>query len=546
MQASFNLIKEPHISVLPLNTSEASINQEASLKNLADTLRYAHTFKPICHPLPTVEFGLNRLLVAIVLDIFFLEPGRRRNVTGLSALLKAGQFDIEQVDAYFKKYADRFDLFSETHPFLQDVSAGGEDKPVANLLPSLPSGTNVNHFHHAHEDDFALTPAEAACILTTVAPFMTAGGAGLAPSINGAPPLYVLVQGESLFETICRNLCAIPIVGARDPETEWDAPAWRWDQFKRTIGGDRQNAGYAESLTWMPRRIKLNPGPTPDHLIRTMKFTAGDSTRIATTWRDPNAAYRTDDAKGTTIIRTREGKEIWRDMGPIALLRETQKGGPSDRKWKYDRPRVLDQIEELPDKEKEVRLAVYAMRTDLKMKVFEWQREELFVPGKVILHDAFAVEAQKSMEQAEQAAHAFGNAVKVAYPRGANGNPKGFDGSIDYAERQYWHNLREAFREMLDDFNALALEDIAGRTPIRAEWARRVQSEAWAAFTLAIGDYDTNAHALERQTRARRLLGSILAKIFNLEPAASATGKGRSASGKTPAAPTTVQPALNL
>src|SRR5207244_1069096 len=145
-------------------------------------------------PLPTVEFGLYRLLVTLVLDIFELQ-----SADNLESLLDAGSFDAfdaVRIDAYFDSLKERFDLFHAKYPFLQTPGMTSEKpKPLAALLQPLPSGTNANHFHHGNESAFAACPAAAARLLTTIAPFMTAGGAGLSPSLNGAPPWYALARG---------------------------------------------------------------------------------------------------------------------------------------------------------------------------------------------------------------------------------------------------------------------------------------------------------------------------------------------------------------
>jgi CRISPR system Cascade subunit CasA len=483
----FDLITEPWVPVV--RQEDGSIVSVG----LKEALAQAHLFKAIRHPLPTVEFGLYRLLVALVLDIFFLTAKQDRNTIRLRRLIEKEQFVEAAVEAYFSEYGDRFDLFSETYPFLQDVTTGGDDKPVANLLPSQPSGTNTSHFQHGHEKEFSLTPAEAAQLLVTVAPFMTAGGAGLAPSINGAPPLYVLLTGERLFETVCRNLCALDLA-LETPQD--DAPVWR---RKRSIGGEQKKAGYAETLTWTPRRIKLTPG----EVVQTMRFSAGDSVRFD--WRDPNCAYRMDD-KGAVILRVREGKELWRDVGPIALLRGSTEG--------YTRPRLLDQVKETGYKKKAVSLTLYGMRTDLKMKVFEWQREELAVPTELVEGTVEYRLTTTWMEQAEKAAYQCRLAIKAVYPRGGNGNKNAFNGPIAHSERGFWATLRPVYNKLLSDFASLEPGNIAGREPLREGWKKAVRSAAYAAFETAVGDYDTDNHAIERVTRAQKQLGFGLAAIF--------------------------------
>jgi hypothetical protein len=245
---AFDLTREPWVPVLRADGTPDELN-------LRDVLREAHTLSALRDPLPTVGFGLYRLLGALVLDMFFVEPKAPFDTKALGDLLQARHFDPTTVDAYFAKYADRFDLFQPTYPFLQTASMDADaPKPLAGLLHPQPSGTNIAHFGHGHENEFGVSPAAAARLLTTIAPFMTSGGAGKSPSINGAPPWYVLVEGENVFEALCLNVCALPLFEVTGSEP----PAWR---SSRTVGGGGRMTvcSYPEALTWRPRRIQLIP-----------------------------------------------------------------------------------------------------------------------------------------------------------------------------------------------------------------------------------------------------------------------------------------------
>jgi len=522
--ASFNVSQRPCIPIL-----HEGIVKMVSLR---EALVHAHEFQEVQHELPTVEFGLYRFLTALVGDVFFVEPGQQLNTLRLAKLLNQGRFDEHRIASYLERYADRFDLFHEKYPLLQVGNLEDKEKPIANLLHAFPSGTNITHFHHASEEDFAVSPEAAFGLLTTVAPWMTAGGAGLAPSINGAPPIYVLIRGHNLFETLTLNLCAIPLQYAKDKE---DSPTWRWD---REVGGERTEAGYLEALTWMPRRVRLTPGEGghctltghySDILVRTMKFVAGDSTRFA--WRDPNAAYRLSD-KGATIVRMREGRALWRDTAPLALLREKEKVA--------QRPVVIDQFAELMQSNligrgKSLQLALYGLRTDLKMKIFEWQREHLTLPLPLVLDTSsearFGLEVQSWVDQAESVGDELRRAVKRLYPREGQGNKKAFERRFTYVERNYWETLHPTFNDLLYKLALSEMATVTYRQELRAGWRETVEKVVRNAFELAASNLDANAHALERLTRARRSLEVSLKRVFESMPSGktkrSAKGRGK-------------------
>lgn len=526
MRPRFDTSKEPCVPVYGDGFTE-----ELSLR---DALVRAHEFRGVRHELPTVEFGLYRLLVALMGDIFFVEPGVPLNTQRLGGLLARGRFEAALVDEYFARYP-YFDLFEEDKPFLQIGRMQGEEKPLANLLHPVPSGTNVNHFHHATEDKLAASPKAALGLLSTIAPFMTAGGAGLSPSINGAPPIYVLVRGRNLFETLCLNLYAAPLEFAR---TSGDVPSWRW---RRDVGGERFDAGYLESLTWMPRRIQLIPGAggvcsvtgqVGDTLVRSMRFVAGDSTRF--TWIDPNAVYRITD-KGPLVLRMREERELWRDTAALALLEQSEE---------FKRPRVVNQLAMLMtdgylEAGKALQLDLYALRTDMKMKVFEWQSETLALPAALVLGSTkeagFGLEAQGWLDKADSVAYYLKKSIQSAYPRDGKSNKNAFGSRITYSERQFWQRLRPEFDHLIGQLAALPSGGLAERDPLRAVWRKTVEKEARQAFDSATNDLDTDARALERVTRARRSLEGGLKRVFDPPPpdGKKANKPGRKKGAKT-------------
>jgi CRISPR system Cascade subunit CasA len=160
--ASFDTLTEPWIPVIRTDGTADELG-------LRDVLEQAPELREIRDPMPTVEFGLYRLLVALVMDVH-----RVKLLGDLEGLLDAGRFDGDGIASYCGKWHDRLDLFHPAHPVLQTAGMDTDDeKPLAELLPAVPSGTNALHFHHHGEDSFAACPAAAPRLLTSLAPFAT-------------------------------------------------------------------------------------------------------------------------------------------------------------------------------------------------------------------------------------------------------------------------------------------------------------------------------------------------------------------------------------
>lgn len=493
----FDLRIERWIPVVRLDGTRDEIN-------LVEALLQAPQLREISDPLPTVEFGLYRLLVALVLDIF--APG---GLTGLRDLRATGSFDEARVREYlFEKYGDRFDLFHREFPFLQSPGMDAESaKPLAGLLHPIPSGTNANHFHHGHESDFGVCPAAAARLLTTIAPFTTAGGAGLSPSINGSPPWYVLPRGRYLFETLCLNVPAD--LGLFRYAIERSSPAW--GRTKPVTPDRRTEAGLVESLTWQPRRIQLLAGESgtcslsgreSQTLVRTMRFTAGFGAGFP--WTDPNAGYvfRSDDIG---ILRPQEDRAVWRDTGPLLLLRQADYSS-EDGKIRFERPAVVTQfVTMLRDRRiqrsdlKDV--VAYGMRTDMKMKVFEWQRETLSLPQALEWGSMFLGTAQSEIQRSDGVAYALKQAVKRAYPRDGAGNSNAYGNLIARVQNDFWDALHPCFNDLLEAISQAA--DDASKLAASTQWRKRVESAAWRSLDDGIDDLDNDSDAIERVANAR-------------------------------------------
>ena len=530
MAPIFDSINEPWIHVVRL------VDGRTAEVGLRDALLRAHEYRAIRDPLPTAEFGLYRLLTVLVLDIFQLEDTEM-----LSELIAAGRFRTEAVDDYFAQWRDRFDLFSAKHPFLQTAGMAGEAaKPLAGLLPPIPSGTGTAHFHHASEEDFGVSPAAAARLLTTMAPFMTAGGAGLAPSINGAPPWYALIVRDTLFGTLCANAFVL------DRQTlALGKPAWRED--KPVTPGERcLRADLLEGWTWRSRQIQLVPGG-PGRcsltgqeitvLVRSMKFIAGASCDFTDGgWRDPSVPYKIDD-KGPKVMRPQEGKEVWRDTAPLALL-DARSYTHGEAKIQFRRPQIIEQwaqmVQERYIETGSLRLALYGMRTDLKMKVFEWHAEPMTLPCALVLDEEYGRRVLGEMQRADAIAYALKRAIQKTYKREGKGNAKAFEDLIAYAQRQFWSSCHDAWETLLNQMAALPPMDEAGWGGVQRTWWTALRKQGEAALTAAIGGLDTDAAALKRQVDAEQSFQNALYVILatESEKAAREAAKKNKKSGK--------------
>lgn len=528
---SFDVLTRPWI---PSSLRSTGVIEE---RGVLDTLEMAHGLAEITDPSPLVRFGLYRLLIAFVIDAYEL-----RNLDDLIHLLEAGRFDRTRLEAYVDTCGRScFDLFDENCPFMQAERNDELDRkihPVRRLFRHLPCGTNVAHFHHNSSREDAIAPAPCARAIASVPPFMTAGGAGLSPSINGSPPRYALISGASLFEYLCLNACVLPIASANG-----DAPvAWRNNDPVAPAAKSRYS--LLQALTWQPRRMRLMPsdggvctytGEDSDTLVRKLVFSVGH--RALGGWLDPQVAYRIS-AKGSIAVRMQERREAWRGLAPLALLRmEDYENAKSH--VRFERPLVVSQYQRLIEegvigRESPLALEVYECRTDMKTKIYEWNLDRLSMPIPLLLKEETGARVQASIDQSEYIAYAIGKAIKDAYPRGGVGNAGAFSRIIADCQHGYWEALRPRFDAFLNRLAECDTNQHQVHEGAASQWESDVRRVALTALGEALGPLDTNAEALERNVKARsRFCGLLAAALPRTDKAIADAGTRSTRIGET-------------
>ena len=166
---SFNLVDEAFVPCLTLDGK----SDEYSLKSV---LTEAHKVAEIRDASPLVTVALHRLLLAILHRCY---QGPKKTADRVS-IRKAGAFDKERIESYFKKWHDRFDLFHETYPFYQCANYEQAEPSGANrLVKELSRGNNAALFDHTTDDPpLVLTPAQAARAVITEQLFAYSAGRG--------------------------------------------------------------------------------------------------------------------------------------------------------------------------------------------------------------------------------------------------------------------------------------------------------------------------------------------------------------------------------
>lgn len=508
----FNLWTEPWIRVIRGDGRDDEVS-------IGDCLAQAHELAALSDPSPLVVGGTHRLLAAILQAIH--QPS---DVGDIAGLLAAGRFDEDQLRLFECKYAARFDLFHPEAPFLQtgDVPldgwrkrAWGDPQPVARLFAEVPVATERTHFNHVTDEGHRLCPACCARGLVTVPAFASSGGAGMRPSINGVPPIYVLPAGDNLFETLALSLISRDLQPRTADPGRGDQAIWT--SHPPVVNKDHavEAVGYLESLTFPARRMRLYPrtdatetlcthcGRPAAVFVTNMLFEMGHwLNKEAGIWDDPFVAFRIprgrarSSAAGPQPVRPEAGKALWREYANL-LLEEDEAGL---------RPRVVRQVSLLIDRgalaeRQQLRFRCIGVRTDGKAKIFEWLDEALEAPPAVLADLDAAGYVAAALERAHEAASILRNVFDRHFRPERGGTRQDFVRFKSVRERMlddYWRHMGARFRRFVND-----LSDPRQRDSAERDWAGAVIKVARQCFDAALDQAGERADALRARVEAK-------------------------------------------
>jgi CRISPR system Cascade subunit CasA len=497
-EVHFNLWTAPWIT---LERSGGGIEQ----LGIAATLLRAQEFTAIYDPSPLVVAGIHRLLTAVAQAIY--NPQRPSD---LKALWHAERFPADGVEAFGARYAGRFDLFSESAPFLQSADLPlhpakadqSKLKSVSQLTLETSRSTALEHYRHGRALDEHFCPACAARGLVTVPAFTSSGGRGLKPSVNGVPPIYILLGGESLFKSLAASVILPdyqPVVRARSGDTPW------WEHPPLVTTGDLVDVGYLHSLTFPARRVRLHPEPlngpctrcgeVSEWGVRTMFFEMGESrSKEAPFWQDPFAAYRQSGSKKPVPIRPQPGKALWREFAGLLVAQASDKGKQT---W---RPRALDQIADLrlADDTATYPVRCIGVRTDMKAKVFEWVDVGFEVPPGILRDEDAAYHISHALDFAAECEQG----MVAVFRHYFGGRSKKAERNLRLKEQMrdtYWAELAEPFRQFILALGAAGTPE--ARQQESEHWAEEVVNAARAAFRQAADAAGDDAANLRRRVQ---------------------------------------------
>lgn len=355
---AFGLTSEPWIPVQRRDGHETEVS-------LRDVFAQAEGLRRVVGDVPTVEFALLRLLLAILHDAI----DGPADVDEWQELWDGG-LPVERIVAYLGEHRDRFDLLHPETPFLQTPglrTARDEVGSLDKIVADVPNGARFFTMRAAGVD--RLSFAEAARWLVHAHAFDTSGiktgavgdprvkggrgypqGVGWAGNLGG-----VLAGGRDLRETLLLNLVAFDTDNLRIDATR-DRPAWRRpppgpapiDELELS----RRPYGPRDLYTWPSRRVRLHADADG---VYGVVLAYGDPLAPRNMHnREPMTAWRRSPAQEkklglATVYLPREhdpSRTAWRGLGAL-VTGEVAGAEQRGEAAKSVRPRVLDWVARL-------------------------------------------------------------------------------------------------------------------------------------------------------------------------------------------------------
>lgn len=503
--AKFNLWNEPWISCVQTNGQTIKLS-------IDEVLRQAHNYQAVYEQSPLAVVGIHRLLVAILQAV--IGP---RLKSDLRTLWRSGCFPEQSIEEFGYQFSERFDLFSQDMPFMQSADLplipvkGDNSKTVAYLAAETSPSSGNGHYRHTLIQGDYFCPSCTAGSLLTIPPFISMGGRGYRPSINGIPPLYVLPMGRNLFESLALSLI-LP------DESYWPKAAskgndlpWWLHPVEIKKGAEVIEVGYLQSLTFPARQIRLHPlhldglctrcGSPTKMGVQTMIFEMGESrARDSAYWVDPFVPYRIpDEGKSGSpyAIRPDKGRVLWREYSGLFL------SPAKEGRKRVHRPAILSRIAEEFD-EFDLQFRCTGVLMD-QAKVLEWVDARFQVPLSLMKDPAAPYLVQDAVWFSEECAVIIGDQFRFAVNSSRKGNR--FKTLKDLMLADFWGELSGSFQEFVS-----SLIDPISRTSSREEWSKAVLRVAKQVFEGAIAQIGDDAESLREQEEAKQMCRILLAK----------------------------------
>jgi len=514
MAASFDLVTQPWIPVRH-DTRLIEVSLEGVLLRAAE-------FQAIEDQSPLVLAALHRFLLA-VLHRALKGPESPKQL----AIWFRDGFPQEPIRAYLAEYHDRFDLFDPAQPFYQVPDFGRDlsERAWTILAPELNSDNNKVLFDHtitAHPEP--LGSAQAARLIIANQVFALSAGKSVLCHTATAPiatAATILVQGNTLLETLCLNLALYTARQATRDRASWEESPLTVTQLKDSETVRRPPVGIVDRYTWQTRAIKLHPEERDGETIVTrISYASGVRCDDLAEIGDPLVAYRRDSkdaARRYPIGFFRDGRSLWRSFNALLPVPERYNGAPVEGAAIIEYAGALYDELALDDggTPQTAQVLVIGQAND-QAKIEFWRMERYQLPTALLGDPDLRTLIAESLALADETGQRLNGAARALAKKllsQGKRDPHKDDisklvGSLPHGAA-YWSALERDFAEWLA---GLGPDDLLHMNTTKRQWLERVDRRARQAWALTARSVGADARALRALFDSEELLRVYLAR----------------------------------
>lgn len=517
MTVSFNLIDKPWIPCVDHQGRLVEVG-------LRDLLLQAHNLQAICCETPLMTAAVMPVVMALLHRVFGPEGSDEWH-----DLWEAGQFPSEPLEAYFKQWQNRFDLFHPEYPFYQVRDRRLEPQPILYLAESIRNSETL--FNHSTNDNSQpLNPSLAILTLLTAQYFRVGGGrtGTQTPNlINGTltSGIVFFANGNNLFKTLMLNLVRYPDEQIM-PSTLDDKPVWENDDPFRNhhLGKQILNLvpnGYLDYLTWQTFHIELFPEINSSGNIVVPAATVIPVAKLDQIVHNPQHFYIFNPEKGDAKpIRFKLDRAMWRDYHSLLSFLDRK-----SNKKSYVPCAVLSWLTFLVEMEEMIETDYPFMLTAIGLitepgkaaKILTYRNESIPIPYLFLRDEKYIHLINDAINITEKAAEILNQSIKKlarqVLMRGGNREP---DQKKEVAPLikhwnvtwLYWSILESKFGEFLD----YLLQDTEMAMDM---WRQSIRTTSHSALDAAIEMGGNRIGFLKGQVEANRHLNIGLKKLLD-------------------------------
>ncbi|WP_328777368.1 type I-E CRISPR-associated protein Cse1/CasA [Streptomyces goshikiensis] len=422
----FDLVSRPWLPVQLRDGSSA----ELSLK---DVFARASEIRRLVADVPTQEFALMRLLLAILHDAV----DGPEDIDAWQELSESPE-PFAAVAPYLDRHRERFDLLHPDRPFFQVADLRTPKNEVASLNRIVADVPNGDPFFTMRQPGVErLTFAEAARWIVHAQAFDTSGiksgavgdsraknGKGYPQGVAWAGNLGgVFAEADDFQQTLLLNLVASDTTAVAVDKD--DRPAWLRDPCGPDVQSDLASrpTGPRDLYTWQSRRIRLHHDGQAVHGV---VLSYGDPLHASNGHRrEPMSGWRRSTAQEKKlglpqVYMPREhdpARSAWRSLASLLVSSTEERSAQGGEPARYLRAGVLKWIAELTHerllpRDLLIRPRLIGAVYGTQQSVVDEVVDDGFAMSVVLLHERdqrYANEARGAVEDSTKAVNALGD-----------------------------------------------------------------------------------------------------------------------------------------